>query len=239
MARLVSWPVGLQWSAREPLSGPRTIGAGSTEGLSGYVQTFGAAYGVWRWQFSFPSLRGSAFRRYRGMVTALHGGANAVRVPFRDPDGFSWAALGIPVAPGQVRDGLSWSNGRPWSNAAGWRIGRPWETVAAPAARGASIVALGSTSWGAKLDIGDMFGFVSAFALHVVTERLSGNRVRIWPPLRRDLTTADRATLTPTMAMRLESEAGANLPRGAAFAENLAITLIEVEHRHVAQFFAD
>ncbi|WP_026790341.1 hypothetical protein [Pleomorphomonas oryzae] len=245
MARLISWPIGLDWTSREPLSGPRAVGSGSSESVASFVQTFSSPFGLWRWQFSLPALRGQLARRYRGMVTALHGGANAVRVDFKDPDGLSWDDLGIKMDVQRELIGEPWSNGQPWRLAGdpfggqNWRPGKPWETVAAAAARGDSIVTLGTGSFGPKLDAGDLFGFVGVFAVHVVTEVLSGGRFRVWPPLRRAITTADYATLTPVMAMRLEGESGANLPRGVTVMENLAITLVEVEHRHVAQFFAD
>lgn len=86
MGRLISWPIGLRISGMRPLSGPRTIGAAGSESLTGYVQTVAGAFGVWRWQLQFPPMRGEVFRRYRGTVAALHGGANALRVPFFDPD---------------------------------------------------------------------------------------------------------------------------------------------------------
>lgn len=245
MARLLSWPVGLRWTSREPLTGPRAQGAGSTESTTGFVQTFSAPFGLWRWQFSLPPLRGAMARRYRGMVTALHGGANAVRVNFDDPDGLKWSDLGVKTDRSRIEIGEPWSNGQPWRHSGNptggynWRPGRPWETVAASAARGDSVIKLGMATFGPALGLGDMFGFVGVFAAHVVTEVLTDGRFRFWPPLRRDITTADYVTLTPVMAMRLEGEAAANLPRGASHMEGLTITLIEVEHRHVAQFFAD
>lgn len=239
MGRLISWPVGLKWTSREPLSGPRAIGAGSTESVSSFVQTFATPFGLWRWQFSLPPLKGEMARRYRGMVTALNAGANAVRVDFSDPDGLSWADLGVKTTHARVAIGEPWSNGQPWQGGQNWRPGRPWETVAVAAARGDSIVSLGNATFGPVLDVGDMIGFVGAFGAYVVTERLSGGRVRFWPPLRRAVRVGDHVTLTPVMAMRLEGEAAANLPRGSSHMDGLTITLVEVEDRHVRQFFAD
>lgn len=244
MARLLSWPVGLKWTSREPLTGPRAVGAGATESTSGFVQTFASPFGLWRWSFSLPAMRGQMARRYRGMVTALHGGANAVRVDFKDPDGLSFSDLGIAMTPARQLIGEPWSNGQPWrisgdpQAGCNWQTGLPWERVIASADRGASFISLGTDSFGPLLDVGDTFGFVGVFALHVVTEVLPDGELRIWPPLRRSIGAADYATLTPVMAMTLDGEAGANLPRGITVMDGLAITLKEVEHRHVAQFFA-
>ncbi len=59
MGRLVSPPLGLPVVSMEPLSGPRTLGAAGTQSLNGFVQTSGAAFGMWRWQFSFAPMNKS------------------------------------------------------------------------------------------------------------------------------------------------------------------------------------
>lgn len=237
--RLLDWPRDLHWMSREPLTGPRAAGAGSNEGLTGFVQSFASPFGLWRWSFSFPPLRGEAFRRYRGTVLALHGGANAIRVPFCDPDGLGWSALGVTLGLGQPGAGVPWSNGLPWSNGQNWRIGRPWVALAAAAAQGDDIVTLADEWFGHGLDIGDMLGFTPFhFGLYFVTERLDAGRYRIWPPLRKALTTADFATLEPVMAMKLESENSAGGGRGATMAEGLTMTLIEVEDADIRDYYA-
>lgn len=86
MGRLIHWPAGLRISGMTPLSGPRAIGAGGSESLTGYIQTVAGVFGAWRWQLKCAPMKGEAFRRYRGTVAALHGGANALRVTFDDPD---------------------------------------------------------------------------------------------------------------------------------------------------------
>lgn len=239
MGRLISWPVGISTTHREPMSGPRTVGGGSSESTTGWVQTTSSPYGLWRWQFALPPMRGSTLRRWRGMVTALHGGANAVRVEMRDPDGLSFAESGVTISGATVIAGLPWSNAEPWSNGHNWRPGRPLVAVATAADRWSTYVDLAVTDWGRELQPGDMFGFVGVFALHVVTQVTAEGLYRIWPPLRRAITTDDRATLEPVLAMRLESESGANLPRGVSHAEGLTITLVEVEHADVLAYFAD
>lgn len=86
MGRLIPWPAGVGISGMSPLTGPRTIGAASSESLAGYVQTVAAPFGLWRWHLKLAPMKGATFQRYRGTVAALHGGANALRVPFYNPD---------------------------------------------------------------------------------------------------------------------------------------------------------
>jgi hypothetical protein len=220
-------------TARQPLTGPRTIGGASTESLTGYVQSVASPFGLWRWSFGFPPLSGAAARRFRGMVTALHGGANAVAVPFCDPDGAPWQALGVSITTQQIRSGLPWMSAgqlRPWSNGRNWSPGRPWAELLQDALRGDSIVSVDVSYGGGALDIGDQFGFGPGyFGLHIVTERIAEGRIRFWPPLRKALAAGDHLTLEPVMAMRLENEGSASLARGLASIESPALTLVEVE----------
>lgn len=238
MPRLLDWPRDLRWIAREPLTGPRAIGSGSTESLTGFVQTFASPFGLWRWSFSFPPLRGRAFRQYRGAAVALHGGANAIRVPFCDPDGFTWAEMGVTATPAQLRDGLPWSNGQPFSDTGqNWRIGRPWAAFAAAAPADATEIRLADQHWGHRLELGSMIGVTPHhFGLYVVTEEMGAGRYRIWPPLRKAVSTTSYATLDPVLAMRLESEAAAPAPRGASFAAGLTWTLVEMPDADLRRF---
>ena len=240
MARLLSWPVGIHWVSREPLSGPRTRGASSSESGTGNVQTVASPFGLWRWSFSLPPLRHAEARQWRGMVTALHGGANAVRVPFCDPDGLSWAEIGLPRTSDQIRLGTPWSNNQPWSNGRNWRYARPLVAVAAARNRGDSTIKLADTTWGHRADVGVMLGFAPFhLGLYVITQVIGPGEYRIWPPLRKALAVTDFATLDPIMAMRMESESAANLGRGPVHSEGLAITLVEVTDDIARQYFTD
>lgn len=232
--RLVSWPTGLRANFREPLSGPRAVGAGATQGIGGFVQTFAAPFGLWRWRFAFPPIRGQLFRRYRGWVTALHGGANATRVEFCDWDGLSREQMGVAAGSGSQ----TWSNGEKWSNGQSWSFSPPTVAVTAAAARDATTIALADEFWGHGLGEGDLVGFFPFhFGMYMVTEVVDHGEYRIWPPLRKALTTGDLATLRPTLAMRLESEDAANASRGAAFADGLSITMVEVLDYDVRDYF--
>lgn len=235
MARLVSWPAGIGFISIEVLSGPRSIGAGSSESVTGYAQTVSSPYGLWKLSFGLPPLRGMALRRWRGTIAALKA-ANGLRLTLSDPDGLGWSAIGVTASRATIRDGLTWSNGRSWAEGTRWRLGRPLAPVLAAAAKGATLVRLGGL-WGDKLDVGDRFGFVGIYGAHEVTERIEDGLVRVWPPLRTALTLADRASLTPVMAMRLVDEDGANLPRGVSHGEGMTVTLLEIEHQDVIDWF--
>src|SRR5690606_28949550 len=192
MARLVSWPSGLRANFREPLSGPRTVGAASTQSIGGFTQTSGSPFGLWRWRFSFPPIRGQLFRRYRGWVTALHGGANATRVPFCDWDGLTARQAGVDA---DRYGGERWGNGLPWSNGQNWQSKPPTVAVADASAKGDTMVALAEQFWCHRLGSGDLIGFFPMhFGMYMITEELGGGRYRIWPPLRREIAPADFAT---------------------------------------------
>lgn len=238
MARLVSWPVGLRANAREPLSGPRSVGGASTQSVGNFQQVSASPFALWRWRFSFPPIRGQMFRRYRGWITSLQAGANATRVTFCDWDGLTPGDAGVQ---GKTWDpGLPWDNSMPWDNGQPWHGARPIVAVTEDAAIDATIIKLASDWWGHRLDIGDWLGFAPLhLGLYTVTEVVDEGVYRIWPPLRKAITTDDFGTLEPVMAMRLESEDAANAARGAAFAENLSITLVETLDYDVRDYFAD
>lgn len=242
MARLLEWINGLAVVARSPLSGPRSVGGASNESIGGFVQTVASALGAWRWSMTVRPMRGRLFRLYRGMVTALHGGANAVRVPFCDPDIMSWEESGVDATPAEIKAGATWSNGQSWSNGENWGIGRPWATVDAVAAKGDTLITLADEYWGHELLGGEWLGFVPFhFGLYIVTEVLGDGEYRIWPPLRKALTVdpACYATLRPVMAMRLESEQAATANRGRVLADSNTLTLVEVQDEDVRNFFED
>lgn len=235
MARLLNWPVGLKTIAREPLSGPRVVSGGSTTSIDNFSQTFAAPFGLWRFRFSLPPMRGELARRYRGWITALHGGANATRVTLCDWDGLSKAQRGIS---GELNQ--PWSNGAPWSNGQPWHDYAPIVAVTAPSALDEDVVHLADTAWGHALDFGDQLGF-SPFhlGLYMVTEVFQPGTYRIWPPLRKAITTDDFATLKPVLAMRLESEDAATAARGAAFIGNATVTMVEVHDYDVRDYWTD
>lgn len=240
MGRLISMPNGLWPRSMVPLSGPRAVGGAANTSIGNFMQTVASPFGGWRWQFVFPVSKDAKFRRYRGWVMALHGGANATRVPFGDPDMMSLLEAGMTLTPAQERFGLPWSNGETWSNGQNWKVTAPNVPVAAAAAREATIIRLADAFWGQRLQMGDYLGFFPLhFGLYTVTEERGDGEYRIWPPLRKALTVGDFATLYPTMAMRLESEDAASAARGVAYAEEASVTLVEVFDYDVRDYFAD
>lgn len=240
MARLLSWPVGLSPNFKEPLSGPRSINSGSTDSVTGFNQGYSSPFGLWSWRFTFAPMRGEQFRRYRGMVTALHGGANAVRVPFCDWDQMSLEQRGLKLSKNEWRNGVPWSNEMPWDNGKNWKSSNPLVPIASTSQEGSSTIKLRSSYFGNNLDIGDMIGFNPFhFGLYTITEVFEPGHYRIWPKLRKRITNQDFATLNPTMAMRLASQDAANLPRDASFASDLSITLIECLDYDIREYWTD
>ncbi|ATE84729.1 hypothetical protein phi3LM21_p43 [Sinorhizobium phage phi3LM21] len=240
MARLISMPIGLKPRAMTPLSGPRTVGGGGNTSIGNFMQTVASPFGAWRWQFTFPIAKDAKFRRYRGWVTALHGGANATRVPFGDPDMMTLLEAGLSASPAQERFGLLWGNGESWSNGLNWQVTAPNVKIAGASDFDTSIVRLEDQHWGHQLQMGDYLGFFPLhFGLYTITEERGDGEYRIWPPLRKALTTDDFATLYPTMAMRLESEDAASATRSVGYAEEATVTLVEVFDYDARDYFAD
>lgn len=240
MARLLHWPEGLKANFREPLSGPRTISGGVTSTVGNFLQTTASPFGLWRWRFSFPPMRRQLFRRYRGWVTALHGGANATRVPFCDWDGLTHEQKGLSISRDQWKAGQPWGNGEPWSNDRNWKATSPVVPVTFGGERGGTTIGLSPNYWGDTLDYGDLIGFYPLhLGMYMITEVRGPGVYRIWPPLRKEVTSDDFATLEPVMAMRLESEDSATAPRSFAFSEGSMVTLVEVLDYDVREYFAE
>jgi hypothetical protein len=248
MARLVSPPAGLPITSIEPLAGPRAVGGGASQSIGNFVQTFASPFNLWRFQFSFAPMKDAAFRRYRGWITSLNGGANATRWEFNDPDIMSFADADVVATDEQLRRGMPWSNGQPWLapgqdpwfNTGNWSISRPIVPVAAGAAREDTIIRLGPVFWGHSLGVGDDLGFLPFhLGLYTVTEVIAPGTYRIWPDLRKAIGPDDFATLEPSLALRLESESAANAGRGLSSADGLTATFVETLDYDVRDYFAD
>jgi len=240
MARLLDWPSGLGIRASQPLSGPRTVGAASSTSIGDFTQTVASAFGGWTYSFTFPVCKDKAARRLRGWVTALHGGANATRVPFIDGDLMTFSEAGLSYSAQVERFGNSWSNGEGWSNGENWAASMPVVSVSAASAKGATIISLADAFWGHGLNDGDFIGF---FPFHLgkyeVTQVIAPGIYRIWPPLRKAIATTDKATLNPVLAMRMTGEGAASLSRGLAMMEETTISLFEVFDYDARDYFAD
>jgi hypothetical protein len=239
MGRLLSWPNGLRWTRWKPLNGPQSIGAGANTSIGDVSQTVASPFGARYLQFSFPPIRGQLARRARGMITGLHMGANAVRVSVCDFDGLSLSDGGVKATQEQRQAGMRWSNGMTWSNGRNWKLQKPNVPMAAPAGLDATIIRLPDAFWGHALGMGDWIGFFPFhFGMYEITEVFEPGHYRIWPPLRKALSTDDFATLYPVMAMRVLSTNLPDADRGPVFLEGLTISLFEVFDYDVRDYFA-
>lgn len=224
----------------EPLSGPRAVGAGGSQTIGNFAQTTGSPFGLRRMKFLFPPLEGREARDFRGWTTALHGGANCTRWSFFDPDRMTFAEAGVVGVTGEHIPVYPWENGQPWSNGMGWELTRPNVKVSATTAKDGTIIKLGSEFWGHTLSRGDYIGFFPFhFGMYEITKVIAPGQYRIWPQLRKEITPDDFATLSPVLAMRMESEEGATLSRGGVFWEGTAITLIEILDYDVRKYVED
>lgn len=240
MARLLSWPVGLRANSMRPLSGPRAVGASTSESIAAFVQTTASVAGLVTLEFGFPDLRGQMARRVRGWIKALHGGANATRVPMCDWDGLSYLQRGLDGPADRWRAGEPWGNGLSWSNGQSWHGAFPIVSVATAAAIDATIVSLGDVFWGHSLDMGDRIGFFPLhFGSYEITEVIGPGTYRLDLPLRKAITTDDFATLNPVLAMRLLGENAAQAERGPAFLQGLTMQMVEVLDYDVRDYFTD
>lgn len=240
MSRLLSWPLGLGYSDFEFLSGPRSVGESQNTSISDYTQRVTSPFGGWVFQVQFPNLQGSMSREHRGMITALHGGANAVRFTFTDGDRMSLSEAGVLTSESVFDTGQPWSNDETWSNGQNWQSSLPAVTVAAAAAQGDTIVRLSNEYWGHGLrEYGDLIGFAPLhLGVYMITESFGDGVYRIWPRLRKTLTTTDRAVYPPTMAVRLLNFQAAKVQRDVEKAGNLTAVFAEVFDYRVRENFS-
>ena len=199
--RLLSWPNGVGVSGLSILSGPVSASGGEAgSSISGVVQHISAPKAPWAFELTVPPMKGEKARRFNGMLIAAHAGANAISFP--------WSLVDERINPLSVSlseaQESNWNNGQPWNNGEGWTGGYPNESVSAGQSKDYSTLTLGSDAWGDHLQIGDWFGFLSHYAVYQVTEEfpLVDGQVRIWPPLRKAITTSDQGTLEPTLIVR-------------------------------------
>jgi len=239
MPRLLYPPTGVCPHGVRPLNGPSVIGSGNTQSLAGYHQTFNVPYGAWEFQLTYGVLRGKDARRFRGWITAMHGGGNATRFPFCDLDRISFADADVVLtAPHQYREGAPWGNGQPWGNAQNWRIARSPVLADGTFAKGTSIIRLGADRWGHALEIGDYIGFFpSHFGMYVITEVFDDKSYRIWPTLRKEVTVTDYCTLDPVLALRLKEAKGVDMARDDFAIQNPTLSMIEVLHENAIGYF--
>ena len=236
MARLLPAP-GWGLVTLEPVSGPNARNSGSNTAIDGSEQTFDGIGNKWSFRFAFPPLQGIAARRQRGYLNgALLSGANAMRWQVVDGDILTPAEAGVVGS----FSGQTWSNGEAWSDGQTWKPSYPAVSVEAAAAVDKGVVDLTDEYWGHNLGIGDWLGFFPLhFGLYEVSEVIEPGKYRIWPRLRKALTTDDYATLHPTIVLKLTGQGAARLKRGPAFTEGQGADLVEVIDPYVRSGFTD
>jgi hypothetical protein len=241
MARLLDWPRGLAVTRMRPLTGPRSIGSGSSQSLSGFSQTYASPFGYWRFQVDVQPMERRLARSVTSFITALHGGANAVRMPLFDPHGLSWSEAGVNVSGAfEGTIAVNWSNGQPHAEGRPFDASRPTVALASPAAKGASVVTLANTHWGHSPHLMGFIGFGPFyFGLHVITQALGGGQYRIWPPLRKSLGAGAFATLDPVIVMRLEGEGSAAIEYQDVVTDGASFTFLEVPDDQVRAWFSE
>ncbi|WP_395623428.1 hypothetical protein [Sphingomonas daechungensis] len=236
MPRLIPFPQGVKFTSRVPTAGPRSVSAVANEGVTGFIQTVQNLSGLWQWQFTFAPTVYADARAYRGFITAMHSGSNAARIPFRDPD-LRFEDMGLTYSREDRRKGFPWSDGEYWSDGFGWSPNFGFVSVRRAAAKEDTVVALVNETWCRRLNVGDRIGFgPSHFGLYEITEVYPDDGFRIWPPLRKALTTDSYATLEPTMVMKLSPQQSAVPVRGVYATEAATISLIEIEDADVRSF---
>lgn len=199
--RLLSWPNGLGVTSFDLVGSPLASGEGQTPALAGLLQQSVPIKAPTIYQIGVPPLQGALAREFNAILFDAHNYGNAIVFPFTlaaeqlDP-------LSIGLTGPQQQN---WSNGQPWNNGQGWSGGYPNESIAADQSKDYSTVTLGSDAWGDHLQKGDWFGFIGHYAVYQVMapDPLIDGKVRIWPPLRKAVTTSDSATLEPTIVVRL------------------------------------
>jgi hypothetical protein len=235
MARLITFPDGLWQTSVTWTNGPNVRNSGSNTAQDGSEQTFEGIGDLVSLQLDMQPIQGQPARRERGTLTALMGGANAMRWTFVDADRMSLEEAGLEP-PFQQQP---WSNGLRWTSKRGWRPAPPIVHLAAPAAVGDGIISLTDEWWGWELGLGDYIGFFPFhFGLYMITEVQGLGVYRIWPRLRKAVTPNDYASLTATLVMRPTSRDAYNLKRDAATTSGQSVSLVEVLDNYARDYFA-
>ena len=235
MARLLAWTNAGETSV-ELLNGPMAAMSGSSQAMSGFEQSFEGIGDVIVMRFTLNAKQGTAARRERGLFLGLHGGANATRVEFFDPDRMTYAEAG-GVGTGEPH--LS-EEGNAFDTGNLWQPGYPRSKVAAAAGFDTGIVTLQDIEWGHDLGVGDVIGFVPEhFGIYWITEVFEPGRYRVWPRLRKPLAVGNPCILdTLCLVMRPMGRDAITGRRGLAATEDTSIILHEVIDPYVRRYYA-
>jgi hypothetical protein len=184
---------------------------GVTQSETAFVQGVFDPFGLWQFEMEIAPMYGGMARAFTRLSASAAGGANCFRVPFVDSQEPSHEELGLTFPLGRDRRFCRWEGGQAWSNGLPWLSGKPVVPVTAASAKDSGTITLNISDWNGVLPT--FFGIVGHFAVYAITGVTSevGDEVtvRVWPPVRKAITTSDYATLRPVLACRLSSGNGA------------------------------
>ena len=235
--RMVDYPVGLSFKTIRPLNGPDVIGATVSQEKFGQSvhDPFG---GLAQFEVTFPPMRSSMARAFSRLSGSAYSGANCFRFNFFDPDEPGWDEIGNSDYEHSSK--VTWSNGQKWAHGQPWIAGKPIVPVTVSSANGAGSITLDVSEWNGVVP--SFFGIIGHFAIYRtigVVENGNEATVRVWPPVRKAVTTTDFATMRPTCAMRVASPDGAPFLRDVAVMDGAQLTMAEVPDEVVRKYVTE
>lgn len=224
--KIIDWPNGIEYGSITWTQGPNV--KVPSESVSSRFQTVESPTGLVGFDLTLQPMNERTARIYRGLISFLHGGANAVRIRLYDPDRPTFDELGY-----DQNEALgtfyadTWSDGQTWAEGNYWESGLPLTTLTASATKGTTAVTINLSPWGGELLSGTLIGFPLHFGLYTV-KYVKGSVATIWPPLRAAVASGDYVTLEPVIACRLSSVDGGRFSRGGSHIVDATISLVEV-----------
>lgn len=223
------------------INGPGARSSGTSTSMDGGEQTFDSYGDAVAVQLNFAPNRNTAARRQRGFLTAITPG-NAFRLTYLDMDMPTPFETGVAIDKRKKwrdLDQLDWSNGDTWSDGQGWRASPNVVSVDASADLDGGIISLADEQWGHALGMGDHIGFGPFhFGIYTITEVIGDGVYRIWPRLRKSLTTEDFCTLRPTAIFRPIGKDHAQWTRlRTGLTAGSSLSAVEVPDYYVRQYY--
>lgn len=224
--KIIDWPVGIQYGSITWTQGP--VVKAPSESVTSRFQTVESPNGLVGFDLTLQPMNERTARIYRGLISFLHGGANAVRFTFFDPDRPTFGELGYAESEALgTYHADTWDDGQTWAEGNYWEAGLPLATLTASSAKGTTSVTIDLSEWNDELYAGTIIGFPLHFGLYTV-KYVNGNVATIWPPLRAAVASGEYVTLEPVIACRLSSSDGGRFSRGSSHIQDATISLVEV-----------
>jgi hypothetical protein len=235
--RLYSWPVAVEWSVLRPTTWSDVIGAGRSESLARFAQVVSAPTSLVGFEMVFPPMRGATARAFDGLIGMFAGGANAVRLVFRDGREPDRAEFGLS---GESWGEFIWTEGYAWTGGVKWAGSPPRAALTAAASRGAVDLVVDATTWPVSL-LGLRFGCVGHYGVYRVLDvAMSGNlaTLRIWPSLRRSVEAGTLLTFRPAVAVTVANATAGSYRDEISWRSDGVLDLIEVEDAVIRRYAA-